>query len=737
MGEQMRRAKRGPSVYEMVRGAERGTGPDVWAATEAAQGRGDGDVWGRLREEVDPAAVRPTLADDIEIKEFPLRWGNDYAVIANPRDLIHYKMSPPELAAIRLMDGTRTLKEIVLERFQESGDLELSGMADLVRTLREGGFLTTPFVDVPAAVERARTSMSRARRKLREFGRTLSIDWSGAHRMVAWLYRNCTRWLFTVPAKVIGVLLSIAGVAAFVSLVRGGQYALTGESLALGIVVLLVLDYLMVFVHELGHATVLVHHGRRVRSAGFQIYFGSPAFFVDSTDGLMLDKRYQIWESFAGPYAQMLIGAVASLVALAFPDWVLSETLYRFCAINYLVLTMNLIPLLELDGYWILSDVIQMPELRPRSLSFLQYDLWHKLRRRQRLTRQEVGLLLYGVAGVAFTIFSFYTAFFYWRTVFGDMVAGLWNAGVPTQVLLVVVAVFILGPVVRGALRLVRALVGRVRSVARSVRFHLEQGWRVEAAGLIDALPLFEDLPVDVLNDLAGRVRLRSVDPGQPVVRQGERADAFYVVRRGTLQVVEEDPATSNERALRTLGRGEAFGELGLADAAPRRATVRAVEPAEVFVVDKGTFDRQLADMLHVPEFEPTLAAIAELRDLRPFSHLEPDELHELAERGAWLTVAPDTEVVRQGEPGDAFYAVRTGQAEVIRDGQAVTTLGPGSSFGELALLFDEPRAATVRTITATRLFRLERDGFDRLVADAFRKGTLNPATLMDRAQHH
>ncbi len=41
---------------------------------------------------VDPTEFRPKLADDIEMKEFQLRWGNDYVMIANPRDLLHYRL---------------------------------------------------------------------------------------------------------------------------------------------------------------------------------------------------------------------------------------------------------------------------------------------------------------------------------------------------------------------------------------------------------------------------------------------------------------------------------------------------------------------------------------------------------------------------------------------------------------------------------------------------------------------
>ncbi|MGH2687642.1 MAG: cyclic nucleotide-binding domain-containing protein, partial [Actinomycetota bacterium] len=161
------------------------------------------------------------------------------------------------------------------------------------------------------------------------------------------------------------------------------------------------------------------------------------------------------------------------------------------------------------------------------------------------------------------------------------------------------------GPLVRGALALLRALWRRARALWDGVRFRLERAWRVEAARMIDALPLFEDLPVDLLSDLAGRVRLRAAARGQPVVRQGDRPDAFYVVRRGTLQVVEEDPDAGTERILRTLGRGDSFGELGLLQGAPRAATVRAIEEVQLYEVGKGTFDELLADAARAPRFGP------------------------------------------------------------------------------------------------------------------------------------
>jgi CRP-like cAMP-binding protein len=284
---------------------------------------------------------------------------------------------------------------------------------------------------------------------------------------------------------------------------------------------------------------------------------------------------------------------------------------------------------------------------------------------------------------------------------------------------------------------LARAVARRLRAMARSIRFRLERSWRVEAAVLIDALPLFEDVPEDVLSDLAGRVSLRTYAPGQPVVRQGDRADAFYVVRMGALHVIEEDPDSGNERVLRSLERGDSFGELGLLENAPRAATVRALEESELFEVDKGTFDQLLADMAEVPRFAPTLQAAAELRSLAPFAAMGPGQIADLLENGEWINLSPGQVVFEQGELGDAFYAIRSGQVEVVQDEESVQVLGPGSFFGEIALLHDVPRTATIRARTPARAFRVDRPGFVRLVREAFRGGTLRPHALVERSQEH
>jgi CRP-like cAMP-binding protein/Zn-dependent protease len=716
------------------------TGPRVYELVEnraAIEGGLDARIWDRLAELLDPNRYRPKLADYVEIREFPLKWGNDYVMVANTRDLLHYRLDPSDITLVRRMDGTRTVKEIVLEEFESSGDLDPDAITDLVRTLYEGNFLERRYRDVDELVERALDPVTERRRRARTFAKTLSIEWADANRVVQWLYDHGLKNAFLKPVVAFEAILAFVGVIAFVRITQSGDFTIGGASLAGSFVVLWLLDYISVLVHELGHALVVVRNGRSIKSAGFMIYFGSPAFFVDGSDGLMMDRGQQIASSFAGPFAEMLLASASSLVVWWFPDWFLSPTLYTAAALNYYLIILNLIPLLELDGYYILADVIQVPDLRPRSLAFLRDDLFRKIIHREHFSKQEVGLGLYATLGVAFTIFALYSSYRYWKTLFGPLVTRLWDGGTYTRILLIALALIVIGPVIRGVISLSRSIARRLRAIWRRIRFRLETRWRVEAAALVDALPMFDDVPVDVLDELAGRVRLRTLARSQPVFRQGDRPTAFYIVRRGVLEVVEEDPDTGNERSIRTLGRGGSFGELGLISNAPRAATVRAVGEAEVFEFDRGTFDRLLADMIHVPEFEPTLQQLAELREQPCFAHLGTDQLVELLDRGDWLIVAPGQAVIEQGNEGDSFYAVSSGQFGVMTNGDLIETIGPGAYFGEIALLLDVPRTASVIARTPSRVFRLDREGFDRLLAGSFRRGALDPTIPVNQTLTH
>ncbi len=110
--------------------------------------------------------------------------------------------------------------------------------------------------------------------------------------------------------------------------------------------------------------------------------------------------------------------------------------------------------------------------------------------------------------------------------------------------------------------------------------------------------------------------------------------------------------------------------------------------------------------------------ALAPLRELELlhsiplFRPLPATTLEELASSLVPVQATPGTELVREGETGDRFYVIASGEVDVSAQGQPVRTQGPGDHFGEIALLRDVPRTATVTAKTDVELYALERDEF-------------------------
>ena len=100
------------------------------------------------------------------------------------------------------------------------------------------------------------------------------------------------------------------------------------------------------------------------------------------------------------------------------------------------------------------------------------------------------------------------------------------------------------------------------------------------------------------------------------------------------------------------------------------------------------------------------------LRGIPIFAPLPPVTLEQLASRLSRVRVPAGEVILREGDPGDRFYVIGEGEVEIALDGGPPKTLGRGGYFGEIALLRNVPRTATVTTRTEVELYVLERDVF-------------------------
>jgi CRP-like cAMP-binding protein len=115
----------------------------------------------------------------------------------------------------------------------------------------------------------------------------------------------------------------------------------------------------------------------------------------------------------------------------------------------------------------------------------------------------------------------------------------------------------------------------------------------------------------------------------------------------------------------------------------------------------------RIDDAADVPQRE-----LALLASLPLFSPLPVTTLERLACRLQHVAAAAGTRLVGEGDEGDFFYVVASGEIEVSKGGRHLATLGPGEYFGEIALLHDAPRSATCVAATDCELYTLERERF-------------------------
>src|SRR5262245_24428626 len=224
-----------------------------------------------------------------------------------------------------------------------------------------------------------------------------------------------------------------------------------------------------------------------------------------------------------------------------------------------------------------------------------------------------------------------------------------------------------------------------------------------DADVLLRALPAFALLPEAVRGLVAGSFEVLELPFGTAIVREGEEADAFYVLASGTARVLKET-AAGEEVPLNVLQRGDAFGETGLLDHTTRTATVRTSSPAQVLRLHSSVFASLARSH---PEVRTAFEAMGRTRELSDFfriyagfSSLPNKALAQLLAGLEPVEVAAGEVVVREGEPAGAMYVIEEGRLRTYRrvDGadKDVAYIRKGDFFGERSLIRAEPRSASV-----------------------------------------
>ena len=205
---------------------------------------------------------------------------------------------------------------------------------------------------------------------------------------------------------------------------------------------------------------------------------------------------------------------------------------------------------------------------------------------------------------------------------------------------------------------------------------------------------------------------------GEYVIKEGEKGDVVFLVDTGELDCEKTFKKGDPPTYLKTYKPGESFGELALLYNAPRAATIKAKTDCLLWALDRGTFNNIVkeAAVKKRERYENSL------KNVHILSTIDAYELGQICDAVKSEKVEKGDYIIKQNEIGDKFYILDEGEAyaaKVFNEGekeQIVKEYKSGDYFGELALLRDEPRAASVVAKTKCKLITLDRLAFKRLL---------------------
>jgi len=239
--------------------------------------------------------------------------------------------------------------------------------------------------------------------------------------------------------------------------------------------------------------------------------------------------------------------------------------------------------------------------------------------------------------------------------------------------------------------------------------------------------PLLSGLSGDELEAFIDSLQLRHVDAEELIFREGDHGNYLYLIGMGNVLLRAKD-SQGRKRVFSHLCEGDFFGEYAFMSRVPHSDEAIAETDCSVLMIDRITFDEWVEKY---PGIQSTIEdfyrqrVLARVLAITPvFEGVPTDARLALADHFQLRTFEKGGVVVREGEAGDTFYLIRSGSVDLSTSGMgkggdqvALGKMGEGDFFGEVALLTDKPRTATVVAREKAELMELARADFEEITA--------------------
>jgi putative peptide zinc metalloprotease protein len=338
--------------------------------------------------------MKPRVRSGYALKRLDASEGSRRWILKDLNSNRFLRLSDNDASLFELIDGSRSLADLIGEAEQRFGAAGAPRLARLLADLSERGYLAG--VAGAAAEEEAPKGFLRRLFKPRE----KTVDGLGGFFDA--LYRRGGWVLFTRPALYSIAVLIVAGLAAFFYLIVGryGTPFVVSRRIGLGALVFLLGRFAVVAVHETAHGLAMASFGRRIERAGLKLVAIFPYAFVDTSEAWFEPRPRRIAISAAGPISDFSLGAFFSICCV-FVEGTVRDVFFQLAFAGYVGAFFNLNPFIDRDGYHILVDYLREPGLRKRAKDQFNRRLTGKAR-----TTDSPVLARYSIAGLGWSILA-------------------------------------------------------------------------------------------------------------------------------------------------------------------------------------------------------------------------------------------------------------------------------------------------------------------------------------------
>ncbi len=354
---------------------------------------------------------------DLEVQETVYQ-GEKSWILKDPVALKYFRLQAPEYMAFEMIDGVNSYATIKLHLENQFPEMELriEDVYALVTSLHKSGLLLSDAAgqDQPLT-ERRNKELKQKGMKLLMSAMSLKFPGVDPERFLNWLYPKVS-WLFSRWATAIcfavcacALMLVLSNLEEFYrKLPEFSQFFNFNNLLFMGSILIVTKS-----IHELGHGLMCKHFGGECHEIGFMLLVMTPAMYCNTSDSWTLpNKWHRIAIGAAGMYVEVVLAAFAT-----FLWWHTQPGFAHFLALNIMflcsfsTLVFNANPLLRYDGYYMLSDYLEIPNLSQKSnmalIDQLKVNCLGMKPNNSRLMPQR-GLLTFAVYAVASFLYRWF-----------------------------------------------------------------------------------------------------------------------------------------------------------------------------------------------------------------------------------------------------------------------------------------------------------------------------------------